>query len=269
MPETLDIDLSGDQASGLRKLFGKRAPRVVAFASGREPAGRTTLVVQTAAALADAGHGVVIVDENPGPDNATAGFGLSARGDLMNVVAGACSLGEVTVQAAPRVRIVPAARVVREFDPSDDARRQRLAGCLAEIQRGASFVLIDCAAQLSPLALAARHLAVVVAAHGNAITEAYALVKLAAAARGRRGSFHVAITRTSSESEARAIFENMKRVAREHLGVRLDYLGATTNPHVDHLADALATRLPAPVAAYAERLGQPVPHARPQNSVMV
>ncbi|MBK6402831.1 MAG: hypothetical protein IPF74_13320 [Rhodocyclaceae bacterium] len=53
----------GDQADGLRRLFGNRAPQVVAFASGREACGRTTLVVQTAAALAAAGHGVVVVDE--------------------------------------------------------------------------------------------------------------------------------------------------------------------------------------------------------------
>ena len=47
---------------------GRARPQVVAFASGRESCGRTTLLVQTAAALAAAGHGVVIIDENPAPE---------------------------------------------------------------------------------------------------------------------------------------------------------------------------------------------------------
>ena len=244
---TAAIDLSGDQASGLRRLFGTRAPQVVAFASGRESCGRTTLLVQTAAALAAAGHGVVIVDENPAPNNAISAFGLTARYDLMHAIRGERSLRQVTMPAAPLVRIVPAARAARELDHADSAGLTQLAACLREMQRGAGFVLIDCAARrgghLSPLALAARHLAVVVAAHGSAITHAYALIKHMAQERGRDG-FQVVITRARAVAEARAIFDNMKRVAKEHLGVRLDFLGASMVPVTEHLADALVTRLP-------------------------
>ena len=247
MSETADIDLSSDQAAGLRRLFGSRAPQVIAFASGRESCGRTTLLVQTAAALAAAGHGVVIVDENMAPNNAVAAFGLTARYDLMHAVSGERTLRQVALAAAPLVRIVPAARAVRELDHADAAVQERLIGCLQEIQRGAGFVLIDCTARrgghLSPLALAARHLAIVVGAHGSAITHAYALIKHMAQDRGRDG-FQVVITRARSKEEARAIFDNMKRVAREHLGVRLDFLGAAMVPVTEHLADALVTRLP-------------------------
>ena len=247
MSESGDIDLSGDQAAGLRRLFGSRAPQVVAFASGRESCGRTTLLVQTAAALAASGHGVVIVDENPAPNNAVTAFGLTARYDLMHAIQGERSLRQVMLPAAPLVRIVPAARAARELDHADGPRLDCLVACLREMQRGAGFVLIDCAARrgghLSPLALAARHLAIVVAAQGSAITHAYALIKHMAQERGRDG-FQVVITRARAQEEARAIFDNMKRVASEHLGVRLDFLGAAMVPVTEHLADALVTRLP-------------------------
>jgi flagellar biosynthesis protein FlhG len=272
VPETADIDLSGDQAAGLRRLFGARAAQVVAFASGRESSGRTTLLVQTAANLAAAGHGVVVVDENPAPYNAVSAFGITARHDLMHAIAGERSMRQVTVQAAPLIRVVPAARAARELHPADAVGRQRLADCLAEIQGGAGFVLIDCATRrgghLSPLALAARHLAVVVAAQGSAITHAYALIKHLAAERGGRGAFQIVITRARSPEEASAIFGNMKRVAREHLGVRLDFLGATTTPVTGHLADALATRLPPSLDAYDGLAPQAVP-ARVENGLMV
>jgi flagellar biosynthesis protein FlhG len=237
----------GDQADGLRRLFGNRVPQVVAFASGREACGRTTLVVQTAAALAAAGHGVVIVDENPAPDNALAAFGLATRHDFFHVVRGERSLANVALTAAPLVRVVPAARAARELDRLSALGQQRLTAGLRQMQQGASFILIDCAnrrgGHLSPVATAARHMAVVVAAQGAAITHAYALIKRIAHDHGR-DSFQIAITRARSDEEARAIFDNMRRVAHGHLGVRLDYLGASAVPVTDHLADALIQCLP-------------------------
>jgi len=268
LSDTSEIDLAGDQASGLRRLFGARAPQVVAFASGRESCGRTTLLVQTATALAALGHAVVIVDENPAPNNAVSAFGLTARYDLMHAVVGERSLRQVALPAAPLVRIISAAHAARELDPSDDDAVQRMADCLGEIQRGASFVLIDCATQrgghLSALALAARHLAIVVAAQGSSITHAYALIKHMAQERGRDG-FKVVITRARAKEEARAIFDNMKRVAREHLGVRLDYLGGSMVPVTEHLADALVTRLP-PMREEMAGIGGFV-FSRPQTSL--
>jgi flagellar biosynthesis protein FlhG len=242
----------GDQAAGLRRLFGGRSPQVIAFASGREACGRTTLLVQSAAALAAAGHGVVIIDENQAADNAIAAFGLSARYDLLHVLHGDRTLHQVALAAAPLIRIVPAARAARDLDHPPRAGEEglavRLHACVNELQRGAGFVLIDTATKrsghLSPLALAARHVAVVVAAQGAAITHAYALIKRLAQECGR-DDFQMIITRAKHHDEAKAIFDNMRRVAREHLGVRLHFLGDARVPVTDHVAEALLERLPA------------------------
>lgn len=253
---------AGDQADGLRRLFGSRSPQVVAFASGREACGRTTLVVQTAAALAASGHGVVIVDENPGPDNAVAAFGLSTRHDFLQVVRGERSLAHVMLPAAPMVRLLPAARAARDLDRLSVTARQQLELRLREVQRGAGFVLIDCATRrtghLSAIAAGARHMAVVVAAQGTAITHAYALIKRLAQEQGR-DTFYIAITRARSPEEAKAIYDNMRRVAREHLGVGLAYLGASAVPVTDHLADALLQRLPPTAEAFAGEAFLPMP----------
>jgi flagellar biosynthesis protein FlhG len=243
------IDLSGDQASGLRRLFGNRAAQVIAFASGHEACGRTTLLVQTAAALAAAGHAVVIIDENAAPNNAISTFGLTARHDLAHILRGERTLRQVELAAAPLVRIVPAARLARDTAilAEQEEIPRRLSDFMREVRREASFVLIDCDSRrgghLSVLAQAARHLAVVVAAQGNAITHAYALIKRLALERDRDG-FQIVITRARAPEEARAIFDNMRRVAREHLAVNLHFLGAAMVPVTEHLADALVTRLP-------------------------
>ena len=237
---------AGDQAAGLRRLFGARAPQVIAFVSGRASCGRTTLLVHTAAALAQAGHGVVIIDENPGPNNVLATYGMTSRYDLMDMVQGGRSAQQIMRPAAPLVRAVAASRFANELLTLDAISTEYLNAGLRQIQQDAAFVLIDCAArrggQVSPLALTARHIAVVVAAQGSAITHAYALIKRLAREQ-RRDGFQVVITRARSEEEARAIFDNLHRTAREHLGVRLDYLGGSRVPLTDHLADALQSRL--------------------------
>lgn len=245
-----DAAWSGDQAAGLRRLFGGRVPQVVAFASGREACGRTTLLVQTAAALAATGYSVLIVDENPSPNNAVSAFGLTVRHDMFQALQGECTLRQAMLQAAPLVRILPAARAARELDNANRiaaTARRNLPDCLQEMQADVDFVLIDTAIRrgghLSPLAQAARHMAVVVAAQGAAITHAYALIKRIAQERGRNG-FQVVITRSRSKEEGRAIFDNMRRVARDHLDVRLDFLGASLVPVSENLADALLQRLP-------------------------
>jgi flagellar biosynthesis protein FlhG len=235
-----------DQAAGLRRLFGTRAARVVAFVSGGEACGRTTLLLRTAAALAKAGEAVVIIDEHSGANNVCAVLGMKARHDLLDLVQGGCPLERLVQPVAPLLSVMSAARFAANVRRIDASAAGRLDAALRQLQEGSSFVLIDCATRngrhLSPLALAAPHMAVVVAAQGAAITRAYSFIKRLAQERKRDG-FHVAITRAGSEQKALAIFHNMRHTAREHLDVRLDYLGSARVPTADHLAGALQSRL--------------------------
>lgn len=235
-----------DQAAGLRRLFGARAARVVAFVSGREACGHTTLLVRTATALAEAGQGVVIIDENAGADNVHCAFGIKARHDLLDLVHGGCPIERLVQAVAPLVSVVAAARFAADVRQLDASAAERLDAALRQLQEGSSFVLIDCVARngqhLSPLAPAAPHMVVVVAAQSSAITRAYASIKRLAQERGRDG-FHVAITRARTEQEALAIFHNMRRTAREHLGVRLEYLGSARMLLAGNLAEALQSGL--------------------------
>ena len=247
-----------DQADGLRRMFGHRAPKVVAFASGREACGRTTLIVQTASALASAGYGVLIVDENQAPNNVISAYGFRPRYDFYQVLQGKCLLEESLLRVAPHIRILPASLAAQElgYAQRDAAVAcQKLPRVLQELQRGVDFILIDAAVQhsthLSMLALASRHMAVIVGAESSAITRAYALIKRLAQERGRDG-FQMVITRPRSPADALAIFENMRRVAKEHLDVRLEYLGAAVDVTTDHLADALLKQIPSSVGLAQE-----------------
>jgi MinD-like ATPase involved in chromosome partitioning or flagellar assembly len=68
-----------------------------------------------------------------------------------------------------------------------------------------------------------------VAAREAAVIDAYALIKRVVHEEGS-GCFRIAITHARSEEEAQAVFDNMRRVAHEYLGVRLEYVGMTESP---------------------------------------
>ncbi|MDO9244435.1 MAG: hypothetical protein Q8J67_04670 [Rhodocyclaceae bacterium] len=65
-----------------------------------------------------------------------------------------------------------------------------------------------------------------VAARETDVIDAYARIKRVAREQGC-GHFRITITHARSALEAQAVFDNLQRVTREYLGVRLDYLGMT------------------------------------------
>lgn len=235
-----------DQAAGLRRLFRVRTGRAIAFVSGREACGRTKLLVQTAAALAQGGESVLVIDENGGDANVHAAFGLRPGKDLLDAAMRGISVDGLIQPAVAGLGVVSAVRLAARSSGFDAELAGRLDGALKSLQERHSYVLIDCAdhgsQHLSALALAAPCMAVVVAAQSTAITRAYALIKRLVRESGRE-SFQVVITRARSEEESQAIFRNMQVTAKAHLGVRLDYLAGARQPATDHIAGSLGTRL--------------------------
>lgn len=68
-----------------------------------------------------------------------------------------------------------------------------------------------------------------VAAREADVIDAYTLIKQVVQEEGS-GCFRIAITHARSAEEAQALFDNLRRVAHEYLGVRLEYLGMTNVP---------------------------------------
>lgn len=259
-----------DQASGLRKLFGGRKPpgRVIAFTAGRAGCGRTQLIVRTAAVLAAQGDRVLLVDENGGAHNALAAFGIEAVGDLLQAVRGQRPLSDLLLEVAPRLALLPAERAASELDTMTVRTLERLWACASELERQADFVLIDCAgegplAPLSPFARLARHPVVVTNTESSAITRAYARIKRLALTEGLDG-IHVAVTRARTALEAQAIRSNMRKLARDQLGIELGLLKTSGDPLTENLASELKTALP-PASSFG--LGDLFPAPAPVESI--
>ena len=234
-----------DQAAGLRRLFGRPKVRIVTFAAGSVGVGKSVAVANLAASLARQGREVLVVDENAN-DNIAAFYGVFSPHDLQQVVDREKSLPEVIVSVAAGVRVLPAARLVRQLATLSDGQQRILLECLTDMARPADVVLVDASPDhplgFSPLGLAARETVVVVAPNGAAITEAYALIKKVSLGYSRK-HFRILVNRARVASEARAIHDNIARVTGSRGLARLEYAGYV--PVDEHLRQA--SRLCQPV----------------------
>jgi flagellar biosynthesis protein FlhG len=197
-------EFRGDQAAGLRRLLGRPSLRIVTFAAGSIGVGKSVAVANLAASLARQGREVLVVDENT-EDGIAAYYGVFARYDLQQVIDREKSRSEVILSVAPGIRVLPAARVVKQLARLSDAEQRILLDCLTEIRPPADVVLVDASLDhplgFSPLGLAAHETVIVVSPNSAAITEAYALIKKVSLGYARR-TFRILVNKARAAREA-------------------------------------------------------------------
>jgi chromosome partitioning protein len=121
--------------------------------------GKTTTAINLAAALAEVGHGTLLVDLDP-QANTTSGLGLDparARLNVYHLLAGEATIEQVVQPtSSERLMLVPShidlAGAEIELS-STPARETLLRTALASIPPGAELVLIDCPPSLGLLTL--------------------------------------------------------------------------------------------------------------------
>lgn len=217
-----------DQAEGLRRLLLRASARVVTVAAARTGLGATSLVVNLATVLAQAGKDVLVLDENVSHDNVGNMLALKPRYDLLNAVRCDKTWREIVLHTHQGVRILPIARAIQALPQLSATERERLLEYLAEASRGADVVLVDAAASegrnISASLASEQPLLLVLNTTASAITESYALIKRMTLQDGRQ-NFEIVVNKARDEQEAQVVFGNVAQVARRHLNVRVEYLG--------------------------------------------
>jgi flagellar biosynthesis protein FlhG len=217
-----------DQADGLRRLLARDFVRIVTVTSGCRKVGKTSVVVNLAAALTRAGRDVLIIDENADDAGHGLRLGVTARYDLLDVMEGRRSLEEVIVTAPQGMTMLPAGRALRVLADTNDATRGHLVECFRKLASPADIVLVDAvrddASRLLPLDLPSHEIGVVVSSDAASITKAYALIKRITQSHAKQ-RFHILMNRVASEAAARDIFCNLADVASRFLCVTLDFMG--------------------------------------------
>jgi flagellar biosynthesis protein FlhG len=206
-----------DQASGLRRLFGQRASRLVGI-GGLDA---TAFAGDLAAALNEVGSRVLVIDRTRG--ELASRVGARVRYELSHVVSGERRLADVLIDAPGEVTILPAARGLDELalgcDDADGGWQARLADWLTEASREFDVWLVN---GLPPSGSRADVL-LAVQPTAAGLTGAYAQIKALAQCRGVR-SFGI-VVRAESDAVANVAFASVAQTARRFLAAELDHCG--------------------------------------------
>lgn len=220
----------GDQADGLRRMLAFSHARTVVAVAGRSGAGRTSCVVNLAAALAQAGRNVVVLDENFGPGNVSGVLGVKPRFDLRHAICGDCPLEEAIASARAGLRVISASSAARSLARLTATQQERAIDCFAQLDQLADVVLIDtlaeCTGPVAGFGCSAQEFVVVLTPSAASVTGSYALMKMAAQ-RHRRERFRILVNRVHREELVGVVFTNMAQAAeRSGLKAGLELMGA-------------------------------------------
>lgn len=252
-----------DQAAGLRNLGLFRAQdsaRVFTIAGGKPRVGKTSVVVNLAAALARDGQRVLLIDENPCHNNICTSLGLQARFDLLHAIHRDKSLDQVLLQGPENITVLPAMRGIQALNKLQPLEEAWLIECFAHLTSGVDIVLIDTAmagtSYVLPLSLASEHVVIVISGSAASLTGAYALIKIMNQEYAKE-HFLILVNKTDSEIESLTIYQNLYKVARQYLSVSLEYAGFIPSDdklhHATQLCQTVLEAFPAAPATSAFR----------------
>jgi len=219
------IDAREDQAAGLRRLFRRAPPVVVAlYAAGING---PQLALRSAYRLAAKGGRVLLLDEVSGTGALAQALDLPDGADLLSVLGGQIDPLGLVQPVSGLLGRVPVAAAALALPLLDDERRALLVAALRALHRYAGFVLIhaDCEAadDPSPFVFAAPRRLVVAEVSRSGALQSYRVIKQLAAAGA--GSLHVAVSGAHDRREAEQFFAGLDELVRRHVGVPLIWLG--------------------------------------------
>lgn len=261
--QPMQAEQGADQASGLRRLLVRPAAPIWAF-SGTQPGSVTSaLVTGLAADLSRQGCDVLVLDENLSHDTVAHRLSMKPRLDLLHVLRGDKSLADVMLEAAPGLRVLPMARILRDFPRLGREERSALAGLFDRIIRSAEVILVDAANQAGaprPGDGESFTMVLVMDCTAAGLKAGYALIKRLHQEDGLT-RFGIVMDRVSDPSDAEWVFGNLARVARDHLALSLEWLGTLPVDEPIHRATQLRFDAPAavadvPASVAIRRLGQ-------------
>jgi flagellar biosynthesis protein FlhG len=230
-----------DQAESLRRTrFMKQAveqkvtrsraavSRVMSFTSGKGGVGKTSMVVNTAVALARAGKSVLILDADLGLANVDVLLGLKPTATLLDVFEGRASLDEIMVEGPEGISIIPAASGVESICNLDAGRQMLLMQAVENMAPQFDYLLIDTQAGISSDVMyfnsAASEIVVVITGEPTSLTDAYALIKVLSQNYGEH-SFSVIANNVRDERDGQRAFGRLHGAVTQFLQVQVRYLG--------------------------------------------
>jgi len=222
-----------DQADGLRRLMARHSggnpTRVVALVGSSPAVGATSVALNLAAALAQQGKDVLLLDETGGAQSARAIWKIDAAGNWADVAAQRLSLEAAAGRADCGVLVLPICQPegTAVSEPTDV--RAAFQGQVVLIDAS-----LDSDGALSPLAAQADDVIVILRPQAASITAAYACIKRLHYAHALQ-QLRIMINGAANAPEAQRVLSNLASTGSRYLALSLEPAGCVmSDPRLPH-----------------------------------
>jgi flagellar biosynthesis protein FlhG len=203
-------------------------PRIICISSGEGGVGKTSVSVNLAAAMAQAGKRVLLVDGDLGLANVDIVLGINAKHTMREAVEGVLPLNDVLVKIMPGFSVLPASSGVPEMASLAYEDQAYLTDALESIISDFDYVLLDTAAGIGDSVLWLNQWAdenyIIMSPDPTSMTDAYALIKVLRQ-KYEKSLFQLVINSVKSKREGREVFESIAAVLSKFLQVSPELLG--------------------------------------------
>jgi flagellar biosynthesis protein FlhG len=200
------------------------SPQVIGVASGKGGAGKTTVSINMAVALALRGHKVMLLDADLGMANAQIALGAHAPFNISHVLSGEKTLDEVMVTTKQGIRLVPGASGLRDIAALDNQQIGNMVRAFDAVHEPVDYLIVDVAAGIAPAVLsfmaACQRRFVVVCDQPSSIADAYGLIKVMATEQSL-DEIYLIPNMVGNAHEGRQLHRRLNDVCTRFLGIAL------------------------------------------------
>lgn len=202
---------------------------VIGIASGKGGVGKTTVAVNLAIALKQAGNNVMLFDADLGLANSQIALGCACPFNLSHFMSGQKTLEEIIVTSRQGVMLIPGASGVRELAALSGSQASRIVQSFSALESDIDYLIVDMAAGISPSVLAfmaaCQRRFIVVRDDPSSIADAYGTIKILIQDYDLN-EIYIVPNAVGSQSEGQHLFNRINQVCAQFLNHTTHYLGA-------------------------------------------
>ncbi len=198
--------------------------RVIAVTSGKGGVGKTNIAVNLSIALASMGRKVILWDLDFGLANVDVLLNLGLKHDLGDVLRGAMSIDDITVNGPGHIRVVPGASGDEQLANMGSKERRVLLQAIEKMSGEADYIILDTGAGIAANTIqfttAADDVLVVTTPEPTAMLDAYATIKVVHGTTPA-SRIHLLVNMARDRKEARQAMLRMATIAEHFLSSHL------------------------------------------------